>query len=66
MGNVKENLSRKHYIERIRKLSGVNQIQQKLLYKLSCRDLREVIFIIESAQMKAIDSYKEIKKEVYE
>lgn len=52
----KGNVPRKVYIKRIKK--KCNTQEEKLFNKLTQKDLQKLLFMIEEAEMRAIDRYK--------
>lgn len=61
-GNRQGYVSNEYYIERIQKLCGTKRLKYNFLNSLSCRQLTEIIWLLELAQIHALDEKKEVIK----
>ena len=61
-GNRQGYVSNEYYIEKIEKMCGTKRLKYNFLNSLSCGQLTEIIYLLELAQIHALDEKKEVIK----
>lgn len=61
-GNRQGYVSNEYYIEKIEKMCGTKRLKYSFLNSLSCGQLTEIIWLLELAQIHALDEKKEVIK----